>query len=198
MDELPGYFAGIAGILLLTSFVKILTTLSIVRLGIGMDGAGFGLAIIVAAFSLSLLTLSPRLETVGGVNALLSGDLAGKVNFERDFGPFVRDQADADMTRRLAEIRRKAHATEDLEQEAFEVSFGVEVASFMITQLKEAFKLGFVILIPFLIIDLLVVNLFMVLNIVQISARAVTFPLKILAFFVVDGWLLITERLIGG
>jgi flagellar biosynthetic protein FliP len=78
-----------------------------------------------------------------------------------------------------------------------EVRFSVLAAAFLITELKVAFQLGFIILIPFLVIDLLVANALLVLGAQQFSHSVVSVPLKILLFFVMDGWLLVSQRLLG-
>ena len=75
--------------------------------------------------------------------------------------------------------------------------FGVAIAAFLVTELRSAFELGFMILLPFLIIDLLVTNILVLLGIEQLSHFVVAVPLKLLLFVVVDGWALIAERLVA-
>jgi flagellar biosynthesis protein FliP len=69
--------------------------------------------------------------------------------------------------------------------------------AFLLSELKEAFEIGFVILLPFFVLDLLILNILLSMNAVQISAQIVALPLKLLLFFAVDGWTLITEKLLG-
>jgi flagellar biosynthesis protein FliP len=74
--------------------------------------------------------------------------------------------------------------------------FGLLVASFTISQLRDAFEIGFALLVPFLIIDLLVMNLLMVLGATAVNVELISIPLKILLFFSVDGWTMISEKLL--
>lgn len=78
-----------------------------------------------------------------------------------------------------------------------EVAFPYLAAAFLITQLREAFQIGLMFIIPFLVIDLLVANVLLVLGATQISASVISIPLKILIFVAVDGWSLVAIKLIG-
>ena len=207
MELLPWYLTGVLSILLLTAFVKILTTLSILRYGIGLEGFGFGIVIVAVSLGLSLLVMAPELQRAGGVDALLNGGTPEKaIALEKNFTPFLKKHTDPEVAARLAKLSDEirsgqpiddAPADTPLKEQAVEnVAFPVLVSAFLVSELAEAFHIGFLILIPFLVIDLLVVNVLMSLGITQISQAVVALPLKILLFFAVDGWALITEKLI--
>jgi len=209
MEGLPLYFTGFLGVLMLTSFVKILTVLSILRYGIGLNGMGFGLVIVVVSLALSLFVMSPDIERAGGLDRVLSQQmLAGEEpEIEKNFRPFIERHVDPlilDRLSLLAERLNRAQDPLDVTEESAEDSvqpaepFGVLVAAFIVSELKLAFQLGFIILIPFLVVDLLVTNVLMSLGITQISQHVISLPIKILLFFIVDGWLLITEKLASG
>jgi len=72
----------------------------------------------------------------------------------------------------------------------------VLLASFMITELKEAFSMGFVLLLPFLVIDLIVSNLLVGMGMFMVSPAMITLPLKLMLFIVCDGWMLLTKGLV--
>lgn len=76
--------------------------------------------------------------------------------------------------------------------------FGLLIASFLVSELKEAFSMGFVLLIPFLVVDLVVMNLLMVLGVREFNPEVISVPLKILLFFAVDGWTLLAGKLLRG
>ena len=67
----------------------------------------------------------------------------------------------------------------------------------MVSQLKEAFYLGLIFLIPFVVVDLVVTNVMMLLGITQLSAVLVSLPIKLLLFVSIDGWMLVSQRLLG-
>lgn len=209
MEILPNYITGIVVLLLFSSFVKIATTLSIVRFGIGLTGAGFGAAILALSLALSFLVLQPVVEKAGGVDTFFSATALGDFSsVEKNFRPFLSQQVDKKVLRRLELFSQRVSkkqvkaevASQDKEKASpskSEVRFSVLAAAFLITELKVAFQLGFIILIPFLVIDLLVANALLVLGAQQFSHSVVSVPLKILLFFVMDGWLLVSQRLLG-
>jgi len=216
MEGLPLYFTGFLAVLMLTSFVKILTVLSILRYGIGLNGIGFGLVIVIVSLALSLFVMSPDVERAGGLDMVLSQQLDANEEpaLEATFRPFIEKHVDVNILERLSAIALRLDTTvipEELEDdrpgddvpgdnvvETATTPFGVLVAAFIVSELKVAFQIGFIILIPFLVVDLLVTNVLMSLGITQISQHVVSLPLKILLFFIVDGWLLITEKLVSG
>lgn len=218
MDTLAPYVSGFAGLLLFSSFIKILTTLSIVRYGVGLHDAGFGLTIFAVSLALSLLVMSPQLDAMGGVDALLAGK-ASK-SYEKELRPFLEKHT-ADSTkeafRRLVGSDRtvaavggvdaKGNVADDSKPKSEEgasatvkdespLSFSALAGAFLISQVQEAFGLGLALLIPFIVVDLLVANVLMVLGVVQLPVAVVSLPLKLLLFFAVDGWTLVAEKLV--
>jgi type III secretion protein R len=201
MDILPAYFTGIVAVLLLSSFVKILTTLTIVRYGIGLNGASFGFVVVALGFVLSLIVVNAQAPRSGGLAALISAKAASSAGeLEENFGPFLDRHSQPEIKARLSAIAHKLKAPKDGVAETPGALRGTEfpvlIAAFLLSELKEAFQLGFIILVPFLVIDLLVVNALMALGITQMSPFIVSFPLKILLFFAVDGWTLLSEKLL--
>jgi type III secretion protein R len=205
MENLPAYISGFVAILLFSSFVKIFTSLHILRTGIGIQGGAFGIVIVALSCALSLLVMGPQLKDFGGVEALLNGT-AKTVKVEEKFRPFleknshteVRQKMSALSARIAADGKGKDAPKKEDDAVAADESFPTLMASFLVSQLQEAFQLGLIFLVPFIVIDLLVTNVLMALGIVQISAAAVALPLKLLLFFAVDGWSLVAEKLIGG
>jgi type III secretion protein R len=77
-------------------------------------------------------------------------------------------------------------------------SFQVLIPSFVISELKEAFQIGFIVFIPFLIIDMVVANILLALGMMMLSPTTISLPFKILLFVLVDGWFLIVQGLVLG
>ena len=178
-------------VLLLGAFVKILTTLNIARYGLGLQGAGFGAVLVLVAFGLSLLVVSPQLESVGGAKALLQGGAV--VNSQQlidQFDPFLTKHADPELVKRFSTPLEKKP-----ELPVAPASFEVRLAAFLVTELRQAFQLGLLILVPFVVIDILVANVLVLIGITQMSQAVVSLPLKLLLFLAVDGWGLIASKL---
>jgi type III secretion protein R len=76
--------------------------------------------------------------------------------------------------------------------------FLVLVPAFLVTELKEAFQIGFFLFVPFLVIDLVVANILLALGMHMLSPTTISLPFKFLLFVLVDGWYLLTRGLVGG
>jgi len=103
----------------------------------------------------------------------------------------VKDRA---MFYSMAKRLRKPEDRQDVGPE----DFMVIIPSFVISELKEAFQIGFIIFMPFLVIDMVVANILMALGMQMLSPTTISLPFKLLLFVVIDGWYLITKGLITG
>lgn len=189
MADLSNYLGAFLIILLLTSFVKFFTTLQIARVGLGLEAGGFGLITFGLALALSLTVIDAKWQAMGGVNGVVASPRAiSDEVLQRQVTPFLQSRASPELVERLGKIASPKG----------EPSFYVLLSSFLLSELKAAFEIGLLVLIPFVVIDLLVVNVLMSLGVSQISSALVSLPLKILIFFAIDGWRLLGERLLSG
>ncbi len=193
MDSLIQSLELLALFLVGTSFLKLVCTFSILRFGLGLQGSGVGLIVVLLSLVLAVFS-SPLSSGKGGSfifsSAENSESLRGKLQ------PFLEKNADKSLVTRLSSLRGKLLAQEGRSTEA-EADFPSLLAAFVLGELQEAFLIGFFILLPLLLIDLLVTNVFMLLEVTQLKASTVAVPLKILLFVAFEGWLTISERLMG-
>ncbi len=206
MNGIPEYVSGLLAILLLTAFVKMVTTLSILRYGLGLKGAGIGLVILAFSLVLSFFVVNARLGNGFGLETFLEGRLAlTDTVLNEKFRPFLEKQTDKSVLDRMAGIEKRLRGeaqvtnakSEQVNETLSKPSLSLLVSSFLISELKEAFKLGFLFIIPFLVIDLVVANALLALGVVQMPTQLIAVPLKIFLFLAVDGWILVSEKLIG-
>ncbi|MCB0310430.1 MAG: EscR/YscR/HrcR family type III secretion system export apparatus protein [Bdellovibrionales bacterium] len=197
MEALAPYITAFLVILLLTSFVKIFTTLTIFRYGLGLEAGGFGIVILGVSLGLSLLVMQPQIEEAGGLEVFWRGyQQIDQQKIETSFRPFLeRNSEQVIVDKFLKILTAKDSRAETAPQIA--TPFNVLIAAFLVSELKVAFNIGFLILIPFLVVDLLVGNALMSLGVTQMSHQVISLPLKILIFMVVDGWSLLSEKLIS-
>lgn len=198
MEAVPPYLTGIIAVLLFSAFVKCITTFSILRYGIGLHGAGFGIALVGLALALTFMALAPQLEQTGGLDGLFKAPLS-TAELQQRFGPMLERHTQPAVRERfgaLAERLRPTAAAVD-SAPSRNTSFAVLAAAYLVSQVSEAFHIGFLILIPFFVIDLLVANVLLLLGATQISQAVVALPIKILLFFSLNGWALLSEKLIG-
>lgn len=191
-----------------TAFVKISTVLQIVRGAIGAQGVPSSTVVMALSAALTILAMAPvgariaeraapLFEEGGGVrdsSALVTGLL---VSVKEPLRGFLDANASEREKRRFLEVSRKAHPEIDREKVGPR-DLAVLVPAFMITELYEAFALGFAIYLPFLVIDLVVANVLLALGMQMLSPVQISLPFKLLLFVAVDGWGLLAQSLVSG
>jgi len=191
----------------LTAFVKIATVLHIARSAIGVPEVPPNVVVLALAFALTLLAMAPlgatlgeRLEPLlqpspGETTATFVHDAAAAVR--EPVRSFLSANASARHLDRFHVVARKAHGAAPPDSIA-RADFAVIVPAFLVTELVEAFALGFAILIPFLVVDLVVASVLAALGMQGLSVSQVSLPFKLLLFVAVDGWTLLAEALVTG
>ena len=191
----------------LTAFVKISTVLQIVKGAIGVQSVPSNSIIIALAAALTLLAMGPvGTRIVDRAAPLFAGNAAqdtvkvveGLVTAVGDpMRDFLRANASKREKHRFFELAKQARPV----AERARVTDGdwiVIIPAFVVTQLIEAFALGFLIYLPFLVIDLVVSNVLMALGMQMMTPTQVSLPFKLLLFVAIDGWGLISQALVTG
>ena len=199
-------------LIMVTSFVKIAVVLSIVRQAIGTQQIPPTQVITGIATILTVYIMMPvGLEIYHEVERSMAkhSQQAGFLSFTVDevlelvregqhpLKRFLIKHAhlkDRDMFYKLAWKMREPQDRPALTDE----DWGIVVPAFVISELKEAFQIGFILFVPFLVIDMVVSNLLMALGMQMLSPTTISLPFKILLFVLVDGWYLITRGLVLG
>lgn len=196
-------------LIMLTSFVKIAVVLSIVRNAFGAQQIPPNAVVTGLAFVLTIFVMtpvaeqvydatrlegqrSPRIFSEGSVEALIGAAAEGKEPVRAFLDRHTHDRERAlfaGLARRLADDSAKVIDPS---------SFQVLIPAFVISELKEAFQIGFIVFIPFLIIDMVVANILLALGMFMLSPTTIALPFKILLFVLVDGWFLIVQALVLG
>lgn len=149
----------------------------------------------VVSFALSLMVVAPQLQSAGGIDGVLRTPSYQQI--EGHFRPFLQKHSDKDVAERFWRLGEKLKGASQTGELVGDTPNEVLLMSFVLTELKEAFQVGVLLLIPFLVIDLVVTNILMLLGITQLNTEVASFPLKLLLFVFVDGWSLLSERLLG-
>lgn len=181
----------------LTSFLRIITVLSMLRHAIGMPETPPNTVLIGIGLFLTLFTMSPVLQKVN--TEALQPYLVGKLSTESAYGKasaplrdfMVRQTRDADLALMVELSKAKPPRTMD------DISNVQLAPAFMLSELRAAFQIGFVIFLPFLLIDLIVSSVLMSLGMMMMPPTTISTPLKILMFILVDGWSLVLKGLVG-
>jgi len=181
----------------LTAFLRIVIVLSLLRHAIGLPETPPNTVLIGLALFLTLFTMSPVLQELN--QETLQPFMAGKLGMEEAYvkgsapmrGFMVRQTREQDLG--LMVELSKAPRPESMA----DISNVQLVPAFMLSELRAAFQIGFVVFLPFLLIDLIVSSVLMALGMMMMPPTTVALPLKILMFILVDGWSLVLKALVG-
>lgn len=188
-----------------TSFVKTTTVLHITRSALGTQGIPSNTVVLALSASLTLLAMAPvgskilaRLDPVlEAKNADAVVLVRGVVGAASDpLRAFLKANAGVREKARFLALAKKARGADAGAVSADDLP--VLVPAFMTTELYEAFALGFLIFLPFLVLDLVVANVLAALGLTTTSPTHVSLPLKLLLFVAVDGWGLLAQSLVSG
>jgi type III secretion protein R len=190
-----------------TAFVKIETVLQIVRGAIGAQGVPSTTVVMALAAALTLLAMAPVGEKIASRAApLLSARQMGDtVAFVEDgvavvgepMREFLRANTSDKEKARFVDVARRVRPEAERAQVS-DTDLTVLIPAFMVTELTEAFALGFLLYLPFLVIDLVVSNILLALGMQMMTPTQVSLPFKLLLFVAIDGWGLLARSLVAG
>lgn len=181
----------------MTSFLRIVVVLAMIRHALGMPETPPNAVLTSLALFLTALSMGQPLEQVAaqGLQPFLAGQVSVGQAIERGALPLrsfmLRQVQDSDL-KAIYTVSRLP-----LPKSASQVGLMQLVPAFMLNELRVAFTIGFVILLPFLLIDLVVSAILLSLGMLMVPPATISLPLKILMFVLIDGWALILEGLIG-
>lgn len=181
----------------LTSFLRIIIVLSMLRHAIGMPETPPNTVLIGLALFLTLFTMSPVLTKVNddAFQPFMAGRASMEDAYRKGAAPLrefmVRQTREQDLS--LMVELSKAKPPQSME----EVSNVQLIPAFMLSELRAAFQIGFVVFLPFLLIDIVVSSLLMALGMMMMPPTTISLPLKILMFVLIDGWALLLKALVG-
>ncbi len=184
-------------ILMMTSFTRIIIVLSLLRQALGLQQTPPNQVLVGLALFLSMFVMRPTIDTINSQAFTPYG--AGQITIEDAVGRSAKvfhvfmakqtRQSDLKMFSGLAEAP-EFRTIED-------VPFSILLPAFVTSELKTAFQIGFMIFLPFLIIDLVVASTLMSLGMMMLSPTIISMPFKLLLFVMVDGWALTMGSLAG-
>ena len=188
--------------IMVTCFPFVVTVLSILRQSIGLQQSPPNMLIVSLAIFLSWYVMDPVLRDAWQVAGapLQQGEITLPVAFERGVEPFRRfmaERIDPDTMAALADVAPTpagAAPTDDPET----APLSLIVPSFMLSEIQKAFAIGFLVSLPFLIIDLVVSAILMSMGMMMVPPTVVALPFKLAFFVAVDGWGLLASALVRG
>jgi flagellar biosynthesis protein FliP len=186
-----------AALLGLTAFTRIVIVLALLRQALGTGQAPSNQAMIALALFLTVIVMTPVGETIwsAGVQPYLDGEMEFKTALVASAAPlreFMLGQIrDADLMMFAGLSGSQGYATPE------QIPFSVLAASFLTSEFKTAFEIGFLLFVPFVVIDLVVASVLMSMGMMMLSPMLVSAPFKILLFVLADGWVLVVGSLVN-
>lgn len=183
-------------LVVITSFVRIVVVLSILRSAMGTQTTPPNTVLISLALFLTFFIMQPALERAynEGIQPLIEERIDEATAFERTMAPFhafmrtqVRDK-DLALFSDFARLPPPANPEE--------ISLRVLVPAFMISELKRAFEIGFLLFIPFIVVDMVVASILMSMGMMMLPPVMISLPFKLIFFVLVDGWNLVCAALV--
>lgn len=180
-----------------TAFTKILVVLGLTRNALGLQQTPPNQVLAGLALFLSLFVMAPVLSEINdtAVQPYLSGEASSSVAISTGLEPlrdFMLDNTGDEELELLTTV-----ADRELPETREDVSTATLVPAFVLSELKQAFVIGFIIFIPFLVIDIVVSGALMALGMMMMPPVMVSLPFKLLLFVLVDGWALVVKALVG-
>jgi flagellar biosynthetic protein FliP len=183
-------------LVMVTSFTRIVVVLSILRSAIGAQGTPPNMVLVSLAMFLTAFVMAPTFEQAytNAVKPLMDEQITEEVAFTRGVAPF--------RTFMLAQVREKdlalfvdmanvgPIATPD------DTPLKALIPAFMVSELRRAFEIGFLVYLPFLIIDMVVASVLMAMGMMMLPPVMIALPFKLIFFVMVDGWYLIAGSLV--
>ena len=186
-------------VLMMTSFLRILVVLSILRQALGLQGSPPGQVLAGLALFLSLFVMAPTLDAVN--TQAIAPYAAGTITADAAIGQ-AGDAFHAFMIRQTRESNLMMFtdiagfgAGGGTFKNTVDVPFSILLPAFVTSELETAFQIGFMIFLPFLVIDLVVASVLMSLGMMMLSPTIISLPFKLLLFVLVDGWALLMGSL---
>ena len=183
-------------VIMSTSFIRIVVVLSMLRTAMGLQQSPPNAVIISLALFLSAIVMAPTYERAytEGIKPLMDQEMELPQAFDAASIPLKGfmlaqvDQKDLGLFVHLSKI--------DMPKDQIDLPVRVVTPAFMISELKKAFEIGFLLFVPFLVIDLVVASVLMSMGMMMLPPATVSLPFKLIFFVLVDGWHLVCGSLV--
>ena len=187
-------------LMMVTCFPFIVTVLAILRQAIGLQQSPPNMLLISLALFLTYFVMEPTFSEAWetGIEPLINEEIGVEAAIERALVPiraFMITRVDADTYETMAQLRPETSAVVVPDEDS---DLSVLLSAFMLSEVSRAFQIGFLIFLPFLIIDLVVAAILMSMGMMMVPPAVVSLPFKLAFFVIADGWSLIAAALVRG
>lgn len=180
----------------MTSFLRFTIVFSMLKTALGTQQVPPGIVIIGLSMILTFYTMGPvfqKMYDLGSVPYQKNGDIVKAI--EQGSKPLKEFMMKQTRENDLAFFVELSHKTPPKSPD--EITIWQVAPAFIISELKTSFEIGFIIFVPFIVLDLVVANILLALGMFMLSPTIISLPFKLLIFIAVDGWSLIVQGLVG-
>jgi flagellar biosynthesis protein FliP len=193
-------------LIMVTSFTRFIVALSFLRSGLGLQSTPANLVLISLALFMTFYVMAPTFDRAWttGIQPLMKNEIGEEEAYGRITAPFrefmLTHVREKDLTNfeQLADETIRIKADEKAGEKAADkqIDLRIIIPAFMISELRRAFEIGFLIMLPFLVIDMIVATITMSMGMMMMPPTVIALPFKTLFFVLIDGWSLVTSGLI--
>jgi len=193
-------------LIMVTSFTRFIVALSFLRSGLGLQSTPANLVLISLALFMTFYVMAPTFDRAWttGIQPLMKNEIGEEEAYGRITAPFrefmLTHVREKDLTNfeQLADETIRIKSDEKAGEKAAEkqIDLRIIIPAFMISELRRAFEIGFLIMLPFLVIDMIVATITMSMGMMMMPPTVIALPFKTLFFVLIDGWSLVTSGLI--
>ena len=183
-------------LIMVTCFTRFVIALSFLRAGLGLQTTPANLVLISLALFMTFYVMAPTFDRAwqSGLKPLIDQEITEQEAYTRITTPFKTFMRSNVREKDLRLFEDLAHETMKPSGEGAEPDLRVLIPAFMISELRRGFEIGFLIVLPFLVIDMIVATLTMSMGMMMLPPTIISLPFKVLFFVLIDGW----NLLIGG
>lgn len=184
-------------LMVLTAFTRIIIVLAMLRQAFGMPSTPPNTVLVSLALFLTIFTMMPVIEQINerALQPFSAGEMTSIEAAVEGLIPL--------RTFMIAQTREKDMALvielsgKDQPETIDDIATTTLIPAFILSELQTAFQIGFVIFLPFLLIDLLAASVLMAMGMIMVPPLTISLPIKVLMFVLIDGWILVTKALVG-
>ncbi len=183
-------------LMMVTSFIRVIVSLSLLRMALGLQQTPPNTVLMSLALFLTFFIMAPTFQKAydEGIQPYMNEQIDEKAAFDKSVKPFhdfmMRYTREKDLKLFLELAKKPAEIKPE------EIPLHILVPSFMISELRRAFEIGFLLFLPFLIIDMVVASILMAMGMMMLPPSVIALPFKIIFFVLVDGWYLVVGSLV--
>ena len=183
-------------LMMVTSFVRIIVVFSFLRTALGLQTTPPNAVLVSLALFLTLFIMTPTFEVAwqDGIRPYMNERIDEEAAFKKTVAPFHKFMRE-NVREKDVELFLDIAKTPAIEKPE-DVPLQVLIPAFMISELRRAFEIGFLIFLPFLVIDLAVASILMAMGMMMLPPVIISLPFKIIFFVLIDGWYLLAGSLV--